>query len=260
MNKNEFIDAVNAITITEEMQNRILNRALAFSPVRKRRTAGYGIAAACTAAAVGVFSLAQVFEREPQLLKLGADFLGVATEQSESKISLPDTLYINELPEKYERQSHLFALHQEDYIPMSDEEFLDYYGVSLDITSSLPWLKRQEQIPENFNGIYRRESGEVYFDNHSFLFADEEAARRLSVTIAKEHLPFADINTAYDHPLKKSELNGVEMTLAHYTENTGEDVFYAEFLFGGNGYSLFAFDFSQEEFYKVLLSLISDGN
>ncbi len=54
-----------------------------------------------------------------------------------------------------------------------------------------------------------------------------------------------------DHKLKQSEVNRVNMIIENHTNN-GVDMHYAEFIFNGNGYNIYAENMSKDEFANVL--------
>lgn len=92
-----------------------------------------------------------------------------------------------------------------------------------------------------------------------FSYGNAGDKKYLTVTMAKDHLPYTDVNEAYDHPLTQSEINGIPVTAASYTNTDGQSLLYAEFLFQGNGYFLYADGISTDAFLQILLVLTGEG-
>jgi hypothetical protein len=175
---------------------------------------------------------------------------------SSSLNSASVSLHINELAKEPSFDSYGICLLADDFVPMTYDESVDYYGVSIPIEEILPNLKRQEQ---NY-GIYKDKSRGVYYDINAFSFFSEDSSQKLTVALRKGRKPYSSFNEAYNHELKQSKVNGVDMIIAHYTndfDDVGVDEYYAEFMFNGNGYSIYAKNTSKEDFVKVLSALVA---
>ncbi len=253
MNKEQFANAINGIQMKEEMKDRILNKALKVNvPIQKRRIVYH--TASMTMCAVLVISIIVIFPSISKNIRK-FDSPGLINDNNNSTNPSYTSLQINKLAEEPSFTSAGILLLEEDYIYMTDDELLDYYGVSLPIEEVLPSLKKQKQSTNGYNGIFKNETRGVYFDNNAFSFSNEDGTKKLTVVLAKGHYPFNSINKAYDHKLKQSEVNGVNMIIANYTSD-GADMYYAEFMFNGNGYNIYAENMLKDEFANVLDILV----
>lgn len=70
----------------------------------------------------------------------------------------------------------------EDRVPMTTEELLAYYGVSLPVPALLPGFQLVEGQEK---GIFRSQNGDVYEDTNQFRFEDAESGRALTVCLSK---------------------------------------------------------------------------
>jgi len=191
----------------------------------------------------------------------GEEMAGVPETATPKSVQI---VKINELDEEPLLARGSIALFVQDYVPMTDEAFMAYFGVTIPVDEAVPDMILQEQDPNASSGIYENDERGVYFDNHSFRFANADASRGIIVALAKDHLPQSDINEAYGQVLQESEINGVTMTIAHYAgqyglyaEDVTSDSYYAEFMFEGNGYAVTSGNLTEAEFVAVLTALVS---
>ena len=187
---------------------------------------------------------------------------GIAGQLETATPKVIQLLEVNELDEEPSLANGGIALFVQDYVPMTDEAFMAYFGVTIPVDEAVPDMILQEQ--DAGSGIYKNDERGVYFDNHSFRFANADASRGIIVALAKDHLPQSDINEAYGQVLQESEINGVAMTIAHYAgqyglyvEEATSDSYYAEFMFEGNGYAVTSGNLTEAEFVAILTALVS---
>jgi|GEM_PF-5742133 len=167
------------------------------------------------------------------------------------------SLQINELSVVPSFSASTIALKVDDFVSMTDDQLLKYYGISLPIEQTLSNLKKQAQDSNVRSGIYKSDSRGVYFDTNAFLFANLGRSQEIKIVLAKNHLPYTDINNAYGRELKESTIGGIGMILAHYSDSANNSVHYAQFIHSGVGYDVFATNITQDDFAKVLTALVA---
>ena len=137
----------------------------------------------------------------------------------------------------------------EDFISMSQEEMIEYYGVDYipDVPEDIkPW-------DDKISGIYRRNggTGEVYWDTDILNFSNEDFTRGVHLEIAKGHIPFCDY-IHFDGTEKISVINGCEVFIGL----TDSGYYYTEFMYKNAGFRIDANGVTEEEFVAILASLI----
>lgn len=247
MKKDKLINAINGIQIKDERKDKILQKVINVKvTVQYRKKFSFTKPMAiCLVTVVLVIIIIPYIIKNKEISDLNN--LNSATV----------SLKINELAEEPINISFGDILSIDDFVPMTETELLKYYGVSIPIEEVLPSLKKQRH--KESIGIYKSESRGIYFDSNAFSFESEDGLQKLTVVIAKGSIPytgFTNIIEGYDPQLKQSEVNGVEMTIAHYMDSEGTDKYYAEFMFNGNGYKIYAQNVSLEEFTKSLVALV----
>lgn len=138
----------------------------------------------------------------------------------------------------------------EDFISMSQEEMIEYYGVDYipDVPEDIkPWEN------EVSSGIFRRNggTGEVYWDKDILNFSNEDFTREVHLEIAKGHIPFCDY-LHFDGMEKMSVINGTEV----YIGLTDSGYYYTEFMYKEAGFRIDANGVTEEEFVAIIASLI----
>lgn len=250
MTQKELTMALEQIRLPEEKRRRMID-LLASKKASRRRPFSY--AAVC--AAVLLCGLAILLPRQNAVLQ--PEVSSAAAVPSSNTVENP--LVFNKLKKQPDQVFQLFALMSDDFHAMTAAALEEYYGASF--PAELPGGLTQQEItsPGGGPGIFQRKSGEIYFDGNRYVYGDSEKKKMLTVTVAKGHLPYTDINEAYDHPLTQSEINGIPITAASYTDTDGQSLLYAEFLFQGNGYFFYANNISTDAFLQILLVLIGEG-
>lgn len=169
----------------------------------------------------------------------------------------------NQMDGELERDAAaMFALLGEDFVPMTREELLDYYGVTLPVEEILPSLSAvgPEEGDGFGRGIYRRENGDTYFDTNTFSFESGDGVLGVYVTLDKAfHMPAASWELPGDG-LKFTAINGWELALFRYPDEEGNQYFYTEFLQNGVGYRVCGKNRCEQEFAAVLEALLEKRN
>ena len=170
--------------------------------------------------------------------------------QRESAPSLKENvIVINETDEILDTSQKIngIALMYEDFIKMSEEELVAYYGTN--VFPKVPDdLKKWE---ENY-GIFKRDNGEIYYDGNLINYSNEDFNRKVNLAIAKE------TNMPYDVLVmsKKEEvsiINAQEMVIAKDPDNN----YMVYFKYRDVGFTLMTQGLKLDEIEKMVASLIS---
>lgn len=152
----------------------------------------------------------------------------------------------------------LFALMLEDFVPMTREELLDYYGVSLPVEELLPNLSAvgPEEGDGFGRGIYRRGDVGAYFDTNTFSFKSADGMLGVNVTLDKAfHLPSSPWELPGDE-LRFTSVNGWELALFRYPDEAGNQIFCTEFRQNGVNYRVTGKNLAEGEFSALLETLL----
>ena len=195
---------------------------------------------------------------DPEVAQNTSNIDRPAVEPEELK-RLPVELDWNVLTEAPPQETAaLFALMTEDFVPMSREELLDYYGVTLPIEALFPDLSAVG--PEEWDGfgrgIYRTGERGVYFDANTFAFALDAGEVGVYVTLDKAfHLPVSPWELPGDE-LRFTEINGWELALFLYPNEAGGQVFCTEFTQNGVNYRVIGKNMCEQAYAAVLETLL----
>lgn len=141
------------------------------------------------------------------------------------------------------------CLHTEDFVEMSREEMISYYGVNY-----IPEVPSDIKAWENEqSGIYMRDggTGEVYWDADILNYSNEDFTRNVHLEVAKARSIARDY-MFFNGAEEKSLINNVEVLLGK-AEN---GFYYAEFTYKGVDFLLDTEGLTQDEFVAVITSLI----
>ena len=139
------------------------------------------------------------------------------------------------------------ALMLDDFTKLDAEGLSEYYGIDINSIGGLvqAGFKLEEQ---GHWGVYRRKTGEAYWDVNTVTFTDGN--RRASITLAKGGLPHFDINTAYEHPLEETSINGCSAVLAEYYEAGA--CYYGQLVYKNTGYIINTAGIEEDCFIRML--------
>jgi hypothetical protein len=170
-------------------------------------------------------------------------------------------LYINQLKQEPSFQNSTISLNVNDFIAMTNDEFLNYYGVLFSINKAVPALELQPQNPANNNGIFKNSSRGTYYDSHTFVFSGDGNTQRVEITLSKTaYYPGLMVGSdERNAPLKQSELGSFAITIFQYAGEDGSTCFYTEFLNNGIAYCITSYNLSQQDFAAALSSVIADN-
>ena len=227
----------------EEVTRDLLKRRDEYEvqKTQRRRTA-FRIAMPVCAAALAVAAGIGLWQRET-IAKLP-----IFDGNIQSTISNPmkDILFFEK--NNIEFASLDIGLEPEDFVSMSLDEMLEYYGAEI-----RPDVPEDLKLGDCEYGIYKKDggSGEVYWDNTNLYYSDDTYNRILSVDIAKGRIPPTCVVVESDD-MKKSVISGAEVLLV----NVRKDALYAEFTVANVGFRINARGLSREEFVEVVRSII----
>lgn len=141
------------------------------------------------------------------------------------------------------------ALMLNDFVEMTREEMIDYYGINY-----VPVVPEDITAWKNQScGIYRRNNGtgEIYWDEDILNYSNEDSTRRVCLHVQKGKNVFVDF-WHFEGTEEKSIINNVETVIG--LDKTG--YYYAKFLYHDVGFLLSAEGVSEDEFVAIIASII----
>ena len=141
------------------------------------------------------------------------------------------------------------ALMVDDFVEMSREEMINYYGVDYipDVPADIkPWENER-------SGIYRRNggTGEVYWDADILNYSNEDFTRSVHVEVDKGSCVLQDY-FFFKGAEEKSIINNFEVLIG-LSEN---GYYYSEFMYNGVGFCINAKGVTEDEFVAIIESII----
>lgn len=144
----------------------------------------------------------------------------------------------------------MIALMWDDFIPMDPPELCAYYGTNVfpEVPADL------SRDPDEKYGIFKRENGtgEIYWDSNAISFSNDDYSRSVTVNIDSDRIP-VDFCNLFDEIKDRSTIHGVQVGIA----KTDYGAFYAEFMYNGTGFRVFAEGLEKEELVGIIKSLIA---
>ena len=155
--------------------------------------------------------------------------------------------------------SAMIALLTEDFCPMSVEESLDYFGVTLPEDGIAPGLELTGGgCAGDGHGLYRKEGRGVYFDTNWYEFTGS-GGKRVTLTLRtlfRLTLPSTEQVANGPERINFMEFRGWELTLFRYTDENGNQCVYTEFVLNGVIYTVSASGLGNNELAAVLCGLL----
>ena len=153
----------------------------------------------------------------------------------------------------------LFALMWEDYVPLDQQALLDYFGLALPALT-LPDGTPLEAAEGADYGLYRRETGEAYFDGNCLSFSSPDGTRRLQVGLGKAWFCSALSPLPQEKSLEFTQVNGRGLALFCYPDEEGQPCYYTEFMQGEAAWYVTGLGLSGQEFLRCLEQLVAEGS
>ena len=140
------------------------------------------------------------------------------------------------------------ALMLDDFVPMTREEMIEYYGMDF-----IPDVPTDMQLMDTQFGVFKRGggTGEVYWDQTLLACKNEVGSKSARVNIAKGKMPFMDC-IFYDPEMEKSIINNLEVLIGQ-NEN---EIYIAEFMHQNVGFMISADGLTEDEFIAIIASII----
>jgi hypothetical protein len=250
MNKIELFEAIGEIDsdLITRCENEVVHAP-------KQTWVRWLSVAACLCLAILCVFTMPIFKQTPNP--------PITPENHSSQPTIPNNalLDINQLEQAPSFQNSAISLNVNDFIAMTDDEFLNYYGVLFSINKAVPALELQPQNPAKRNGIFKNSSRGTYYDSHTFVFANDANTRRMEITLSKTaYYPGLIAGTDEGNvQLQQSELGGFAVTIFQYTGEDGSTCYHTEFLSNGIAYCITSYNLSEKDYAAALSSVIADN-
>ena len=154
-------------------------------------------------------------------------------------------------------KSAMIALLTEDFCPMSTEESLAYFGVTIPEDGIVPGLELTGGgCAGDGHGVYRREGLGVYFDTNWYEFTG--GGKRVTL-ILRTHfhlIPSPELVANGPEHIEFTEFRGWELTLFRYADENGAQCVYTEFVLDGVTCTVSAFGLEDSELAAALMSIL----
>jgi hypothetical protein len=142
------------------------------------------------------------------------------------------------------------ALMRGDFIEMTRQELVDYYGVDYfpEVPADLPMMEIDNA------GIFRRYggTGEVYWDQNTLEYTNVDYTRMVGVSVNKGNRVFQQF-LFFEGTEEKSVINDMEILIGL----TEEGYYYSEFMLGDVGFLVSAYGVTEAEFVAIIASVLS---
>ncbi len=245
----------------DEMVNSLLERRDRYvaEQGRKRKVLVRTATPVCCACLVallgfGMWQGGMFWAKEPEQTLNDALYPGIKDYFDENKgesavnPSENNKIVINHM-EKISSDKMNIALMRDDFVEMTRDEMIAYYGVDYipDVPSDIiPWENER-------SGIYRRDGGvgEVYWDAGVWNYSNKDFTRNVNLEVDKGNYVFHDY-LYFKGTEEKSVINNIEVLIG-LAEN---GYYYAEFMYNGVGFFLGADGVTQDEFVAIISSII----
>ena len=246
---------------SEEMVNSLLERREQYNAEQKRKRSiiTRTVTSMCCVCLIALFGFGMwqggMFNTTPpdQTVE-DALYPGIKDNFDESKGESPDNpaannkIDINTINGISADKMNI-ALMIDDFVEMSREEMIEYYGVDYipDVPDDIqPWEDER-------SGIYRRNggTGEVYWDANILNYSNEDFTRSVHIEVDKGSYVLQDY-LFFKGTEEKSIINNFEV-LSGLSEN---GYYYSEFMYNGVGFCIDAEGVTEDEFVAIIASII----
>ncbi len=147
----------------------------------------------------------------------------------------------------------MIALMAEDLHPMSAEESLAYFGLTLPGDGLIPGFA----LTGGGYGVYRTEERGVYYDVNSYVFTNGGKSVTLTLrTVFKNLIPAPEWVKNGPEKIDFTEINGRELALFRYEDGNGTVCVYTEFALDGVIFAVTACGLENNELALALASVL----
>lgn len=144
------------------------------------------------------------------------------------------SIFLNDIDAAPIGKTAMIALLADDFYPMSTEESLDYFGITLPEGGIAPGVNLTGGgCFGNGHGVYRSESRGVYFDVNSYEFTGSGKSITLTLHRLFNMMPSPEQVAKGPEHIKFTEIRGWELALFQYTDENGIQCVYTEFILNG---------------------------
>ena len=272
MRKEEFFEVLGELD--DDIVNGVKTAAKegANSQAKRSGWRKWGVAAACLClVAVGVFSAIHPWEtggtpvpdpngtikREPEPDPYPSTSIvpGFTLGEPNSGDRFPAAF--NDVDEAPVGVPAMIALLEDDFCPMSAEESLAYFGVTLPEDGLVPGLALTGGgCFGGGHGVYRSEGRDVYFDVNFYEFTGSGKDVTLTLRRLFNLTPSPDQVAKGPEHIEFTEVRGWELALFRYTDEDGVQCVYTEFVLDGVTYTVSASGLENNELALVFVSLL----
>ncbi len=212
----------------DEMTGCVFLRIEEYQRAKKKRNrliskAVFSVIGICIAVITAVFALPHSEENTP-LEPINSTMISDG-DKAENKI------IINKIDSISSNRMYI-CLHSEDFVPMTDEELIEYYG-----TNVFPTVPEDlvEWEREGSYGIFRRNggTGEVYHDAIAMNYSNEDFSRSINIELTKNKFPFSCYGS-FEIYYEKSIISGVEA----YIGQTDNGYYLIEMMYRNVGFRI----------------------
>lgn len=155
----------------------------------------------------------------------------------------------------------MFDLPTEAFCPMSAEETLAYFGVTLPEEGLLPGLELTDGgCFGGGHGMYRTESRGVFYDQNSYLFANQDKKVILTLSRTFHLMPLETTVAKGPDPIEFTEIHGWKLAFYRFTDwfidEEGRKCVYTEFLLDDVICTVSAVGLEDDELAQALMNLL----
>lgn len=154
-------------------------------------------------------------------------------------------------------ETAMIALAADDFYPMSAEESLNYFGVTLPEDGLAPGLNLTGGgCFGDGHGVYGSESRNVYFDVNFYEFTGGGKSIILTLRRLFNMMPSPEQVVKGPEHIKFTEICGWELAFFQYTDENGIQCVYTEFVLDGVTYTISATGLGSDELATALMNLL----
>lgn len=265
MTSEDLYQAIN------ELDDDILERSEASAGKRKTKSGllKWGAMAACLClTAVGVFTAVHPWKASRPPVPNPDGVIDRGPEPGEYPpvnivpgfaLDEPDSacVFFNDIDAAPVGETAMIALMADDFCPMSAEESLDYFGVTLPENGIVPGVTLTGGgCFGNGHGVYRSESRDVYYDVNFYEFTGSGKSVTLTLHRLFNMTPSPEQVANGPEHIEFTEFCGWKLALFRYSDENGIQRVYTEFVLDGVTYTISACGLEGGELAAALMNLL----
>lgn len=205
------------------------------------------VACACLAVAGVLWTLSTTSFDEP-VVSYPLEISPYQTEDIESNTPNIMDIQINEINSNHLAIYSMLPRDLDTFESMTREEVLNYFGITLDLSTILP---NMHEVESTRYGFYHFGDGSIY-DDFTFRYIGGETQQTVNITLSGSGSYMSIIKEEDKYVLEKSILNDKEILIVHYTNSIGSSTYCAEFIDGDLGVTVKTEDCPVEDLIRTL--------